>query len=191
MAEYHRLEQLIEGYRVSPILNQETVLRIGDLILRGEGEHFINDRLVPQLDDGQLAVAQVAALGATTRQAGEQLGIEESIVIETREELLAIYAVPAMSAVINKIIRNGTLSVEVQPKDPHKRLPKKMDMVLDAFMVGIPGPLIARALGEGNSAFGRTTHLLVRKRLDANGRTHSVYEAYRQGLRHIPERRAA
>jgi hypothetical protein len=63
-------------------------------------------------------------------------------------------------------------------------------MVLDAFVVGIPSPLIGKALGESKSKFGHTTHLLVRKELDANGRTNAVYEAYRQAYLDIPELKA-
>ncbi|HEY5442413.1 MAG TPA: hypothetical protein VIJ68_02660 [Candidatus Saccharimonadales bacterium] len=174
-----QLELLIEGFRACPPLPEEILTLVGGLALDGTTTG------TPQINSNQFAVVERASQGDDTAQAAENLGWKETEVIKVRKQLLALYRVPQMSGVIDKVIRDGTLSFTAE-EGPYKPLSRQVDLVLEAFCVGMPNTMISRALGQSRKQFGDNSHLQVRKRTGADGRTNAVLQAYRRRYRQLP-----
>ena len=173
-----QLTELIEGFKLCPALKEETITRIGRLVITGGYDTEPNEQ--------QYAVIERASLGDNTKQAATNLGWEEAKVVEVREQLLALHRVPEMSGVVNNAIANRILPIAFEPSRGIT-LSRDIDLTLEAFCVGIPNYMISQALGQSKAESGSNLHLLVRKRLDGNGRTNAVLQAYRRGFRTIPK----
>jgi DNA-binding NarL/FixJ family response regulator len=162
---------------VSPTLpSQALVAAIGHNALEPQPSRL-------EFTDRQFQVLVLGSLGGTKERVATILSCDEEDVTTARDELIDMFSVRNLAAVVNKAILMEYLPIKVNKELAVQQTLGQRDMALiHGFRSGHGNTEIGRHMGKSKDAVGHYYSRALFRKIDANGRTHTVRKSYELGI---------